>query len=200
MMKVKHLTVVEYSKRAQKDHNINAEVNEACDIIVTQMKHRFEEANHALPFTLIEPQLFMVHKERFRSELMSSVVKYYPMLSKDKLESELSVVYRNDTFANAKSVFALWNLVKENNLENILSEVYKLALTTPVSTEESERCFNTLKRVNTCLRNSMGQERLNALAVLSIHKDVIADTPRFSQNVIELFASQKNRRGQFLYK
>jgi hypothetical protein len=46
----------------------------------------------------------------------------------------------------------------------------------------------------------MEQERLNALAVLSIHKDVIADTLRFNQKVIELFASQKNRRGQFLYK
>jgi hypothetical protein len=34
-----------------------------------------------------------------------------------------------------------------------------------------------------------------ALAVLSIHKNVIADTPRFNQKVIELFASQKNRRG-----
>jgi hypothetical protein len=39
-----------------------------------------------------------------------------------------------------------------------------------------------------------------ALAVLRIHKDVIADTPRFNQKAIELFASQKNRRGQFLYK
>jgi hypothetical protein len=37
----------------------------------------------------------------------------------------------------------------------------------------------------------------SALAVLSIHKDVIADTPRFNQKVIEieLFASQENRRG-----
>jgi hypothetical protein len=31
-----------------------------------------------------------------------------------------------------------------------------------------------------------------ALAVQSIHKDVIADTPRFNQKLIELFASQKN--------
>jgi hypothetical protein len=109
----------------------------------------------------------MVHKERFPSELVSSVVKYYPMLSKDKLESELSVVYRNDTFANVTSVFALWNLVKENNLENTLSEVHKLVeivLTPPVSTAESERCSSTLKRVKTYLRNSMGQEHLNALA------------------------------------
>jgi hypothetical protein len=92
--------------------------------------------------------------------------------------------------------------VKENNLENTVSEVHKLvevALTTPVSTAESERCFGALKRVKTCLRNSMGQERLKALAVLSIHKDVIADTPRFNQKETELFASQKNRKGQFLY-
>jgi Ethanolamine utilization protein EutJ (predicted chaperonin) len=34
-----------------------------------------------------------------------------------------------------------------------------------------------------------------ALAALSIRKDVIADTPRFNQKVIELLASQKNRRG-----
>jgi hypothetical protein len=33
-----------------------------------------------------------------------------------------------------------------------------------------------------------------ALSVLSIHKDVIADTPRFNQKVIELFASQKSKR------
>jgi hypothetical protein len=39
-----------------------------------------------------------------------------------------------------------------------------------------------------------------SLAVLSIHKDVIADTPRFNQKVIQLSAYQKNRRGQFLYK
>jgi hypothetical protein len=73
------------------------------------MKHRFKEASHTLPFTLIESQLFMVHKKHFSTELMSNVVKYYPMLSKAKLESELTVVYRNDTFANVKSVFALWN-------------------------------------------------------------------------------------------
>jgi hypothetical protein len=44
-------------------------------------------------------------------------------------------------------LFALWNLVKEN-LENTLSEVYKLveiAQTPPVSTAESERCFSTIK-------------------------------------------------------
>jgi hypothetical protein len=43
----------------------------------------------------------------------------------------------------------------------------------------------------------MVRDNLNALAAPSIHKDVIADTPIFNQKVIELFASQKNRRGHF---
>jgi hypothetical protein len=189
------------TKRAPKDHNINAEANEVCGAIVTQMKHRFEEESHTLPFALIEPQLFMAHKERFPSELVGNVVKYYPMLSKDKLESELSVVYRNDTFADVKSVFVLWNLVKEHNLENTLSEVHKLveiALSSGNSTNNTSfnRGVRTLfwysKIVKTYLRISIGQERLNFLAILRIHKDVIAYTPRFSQKVIELFASQKN--------
>jgi hypothetical protein len=34
--------------------------------------------------------------------------------SKVKLESGLSVAYRNATFANVKSIFAVWNLVKEH--------------------------------------------------------------------------------------
>jgi hypothetical protein len=36
------------------------------------------------------------------------------------------VVYANDTFYNAKSTSALWNLVKENNLGKTISEMYKL--------------------------------------------------------------------------
>jgi hypothetical protein len=38
-------------------------------------------------------------------------------------------------------------------------------------------------------------QHFNPLAVLSIHKDVIADTLRFNQKVTELLASQKKRKG-----
>jgi hypothetical protein len=53
---------------------------------------------HALPFTMIEPQLFMGHKEDVTSGLLSSVVKY----AYKEYESELSTDYRNDRFANVK--------------------------------------------------------------------------------------------------
>jgi hypothetical protein len=104
-------------KRARKDVNTSAEAKEACDITVNQMKHRFEEAHHTKCFSLIEPELFAAHKVAFPRELVINALKYYPMLSKDKLESELSVLYRHDTFANVKTVLALWTLMRENNLE-----------------------------------------------------------------------------------
>jgi hypothetical protein len=44
----------------------------------------------------------------------------------------------------------------------------------------------------------MGQERLNMLAVLSIHKDVIADISRFSQKVVGSLQYRKVDEGSSL--
>ena len=59
---------------------------------------------------------------------------------------------------------------------------------------ESERCFSTLKRIKSFLRSTMGEDRLNALAMLSIERDFIQKLPDFNDMVINLFASQKGRR------
>jgi hypothetical protein len=88
---------------------------------------------------------------------------------------------------------------ERKNLEITLSEVNELVETvlTPVFTTESEGFFSTLKRVKTYLRNSMGQGHLHVLAVLSIHKDVIADTPRFNQKVQSCLHFRKIEKDNF---
>ncbi|CAK1578582.1 unnamed protein product [Parnassius mnemosyne] len=53
-----------------------------------------------------------------------------------------------------------------------------------------ERTFCSLKRLQTYLRNSTGQERLNGLALMSIHRRIDIDT----EEVIDLFAAKKARR------
>jgi hypothetical protein len=61
-------------------------------------------------------------------------------------------------------------------LGNTLSELHKIleiVLTTSFN-HGARILFSTVKIINIYLRNSMGQERLNTLAVLSIHKDVIS--------------------------
>lgn len=52
-----------------------------------------------------------------------------------------------------------------------------------------ERTFSTMKRVKTYLRNRMGQDRLNGLADLSIHREIGTST----EKVIDVFA-EKNRK------
>ena len=65
---------------------------------------------------------------------------------------------------------------------------------------EAERCFSTLKRVKTFLRNTISEDRLNALAMLSIDKNLVRDSIDFNQNVIDMFAQLRNRRAKFLFK
>jgi hypothetical protein len=73
-------------------------------------------------------------------------------------------------------------------------------LTSPVVTTGSERCFNTLKRVKMCLRNTMGHDRLNAVSALSVGRDYILTIADVNNKVSQKFAEQKNRRAEFLFK
>ena len=50
---------------------------------------------------------------------------------------------------------------------------------------------STLKRIKMFSRDGMGQDRLNALAVLSIHKNEIQAIRSFNDLVIEHFAAKK---------
>ena len=51
----------------------------------------------------------------------------------------------------------------------------RLLATHPMSSASNERSFSNLKRIETYLRNSVGEARLNGLAMLSIHRDIDVD-------------------------
>jgi hypothetical protein len=59
-----------------------------------------------------------------------------------------------------------------SNLKRKLEKLLQLLATLPVTTCSSERSFSTLRRIKTYLRSTMGSERLNGLAMLSIHRDI----------------------------
>ena len=89
------------------------------------------------------------------------------------------------------------------NLQETFSETVSLLnilITTPMTTAEAERCFSTLKRIKTFLRNSMGQERLNALAMLSMERELVLNMRDFNEKVIDRFAALKERLAKFQYK
>ncbi len=86
----------------------------------------------------------------------------------------------------------LLSLLPENNLENTFSETMKLmqiAITTPMLSAESEWCVSKLKRTEPFLRSTMGQNWLNALAMLSV--EFIQKSPDLNDMVLDLLASQR---------
>ena len=69
---------------------------------------------------------------------------------------------------------------------------YRILLTSPVSVATGERSFSKLKIIKNYLRNSMTQERLNDLAIISIEHES-ANAIQYD-DIIDDFASKKARK------
>ena len=98
-----------------------------------------------------------------------------------------------------KDVKHLLQYIIENDLKEIYPNVYiviRILLTIPVSTASAERSFSKLKLIKNYLRNTMGQERLSALAVLSIEADIASKINY--EPIIKEFSKTKSRKFLFL--
>lgn len=73
-----------------------------------------------------------------------------------------------------------------------LKAVIQVALTIPVSSCSCERSCSALRRLHTWLRRTMGQRRLQHLAVMSIEKEMLDRVEH--QKIIDRFATPKVRR------
>ncbi|KAL0152798.1 hypothetical protein M9458_052521 [Cirrhinus mrigala] len=176
---------------------------EVCDTILRHALERFSFTDHLVSATLLQADRFEQYTMAFPEDALSRTLKAYPVLDRSKLKTELSLIYCKEEFRACCGALDLLQLFMENNLEEVFSEtvtLLKILVTTPMTTAEAERCFSTLKRIKTFLRNSMTQERLNALAMLSIEKRLVTEMTDFNQKVIEKFASQKERRAKFVFK
>ena len=127
----------------------------------------------------------------------------YGTLDKERLRTELSVIYSRTDCRSLKGALPLLKFLIKNNLGDTLKETRKLleiVITTPMTTSEAERCFSTLNRIKTFLRNSMTEDRLTSLSMLSIEKKFISEINNFNDKVITKFANRKERRIDLIYK
>lgn len=124
--------------------------------------------------------------------------------------------YQDDLVSNdfvvLESEFEMWRNMwrkrPDHNLPSTIGEVLKstydqrdfypniyrlltIFATLPISVATSERSFSVLKLVKTYLRNSMDDERLSALALLHIHKDLTLSID--PEVIVDEFA-KRNRR------
>ncbi|KAI4821658.1 hypothetical protein KUCAC02_007252 [Chaenocephalus aceratus] len=154
---------------------------EVCDTILGHTRERFSFTHHLVSATLLQGDRCEEFKMASPEDALRNTLKAYPMLNRSKLKTESH----------------LQQLFMENNLEQLFSETVTLLkiliTTTPMTMAEAERCFSTLKRIQTFLRNTMTQERLNACCLVKEKTD-------FNQKVIEKCAGQKERRATFIFK
>ena len=70
-----------------------------------------------------------------------------------------------------------------------LLKVLPITLTLGVSTGSCERSFSCLKRLKTHLRATIGQERLNSLALLAIERDLASKLILDLEEAVDRFAA-----------
>lgn len=193
------------AKRRKIDNdNFSREAKEVCDIIICQAKDRFEFTGHLTAATLFYSEKYIQYSTRFPEKNFQETIKIYPFFNGQKLRTELIVIYETLEFRSIPGLLILYDYISQNRqLSETFSEslkLLKILITIPMTSSEAERCFSTLKRIKTFLRNTMSEERLSALAMLSKEKELIEDIPDFNQRVIDKFAAAKERRMDFLYK
>lgn len=180
------------------------EAKEVCDIIICQAKERFSFTGHLVAAGLFFSENFHRYSTSFPVEKFEETIKVYPFFNVPKLQTELTIIYETQEFRSISGIVQLYDCISHNSdLCETFSETIKLLkilITIPMASAEAERCFSTLKRIKNFLRNTMSQERLSALAMLSKERDLIESIPDFNQRVIEKFASAKDRRMDFLFK
>ena len=98
-----------------------------------------------------------------------------------------------------QSVGGRTGLVGTSTLKRILFNGFnniKVSLrilgTSPVTTCTCERSFSAMRRLKTYSRSTMVSERLNGIALMHVHQEIVPDI----EKVIDLF-STKNRRLSF---
>jgi hypothetical protein len=185
------------NKRRRIESQRIPDAKEVCDRITVEARARFQCTNHLDTSKLLDSVNFAEYSKKFPDNILDLAVESYPILNKNRLRTELSVLYERSDFRNVDAAIPLLQLICCNNLQDTFSEIttlLRIIVTIPMTTAEPERCFSSLKRIKTFLRNTMNEDRLTALAMLSIEKTLVSSINDFNTKVIEKFASKKNRR------
>lgn len=118
--------------------------------------------------------------QHYKIELRSEEVLVATTFIRRKMETQ--------TIPDTASVFQMLDA----DMFPTLRAVFQVALSIPVSSCTCERSFSALRCLHTWLRGTMGQDRLNDLAIMMIERENVAAISR--DNIIDRFAKLTPRR------
>jgi len=155
------------------EEHYRAEYFAFIDTALTQLDNRFNPQSRGLARYLIFEQVLSSGQVPPHTEVLDT----YPELHRptSRLSVQLSMVklqFNCSTLSHAKRT--LQEMKPEvRAMFSEVEQLVRLMLLCPVSSCEAERSFSSLRRLKTWLRNTMTQERLNAVVVCHVHQDVL---------------------------
>ena len=150
---------------------------EAIDLSINCIQERFKQPGYQIYCNL--EQLLL----KAASEFEHACSFYKDDFDSNELHAQLKIFnnecqrQQKDTgieFTTGLDIKSFFSTLMDSQ-KPLLSEVHKvvkLILIMPASNATSERFFSALRRVKSYLRSTMGQQRLNNLIVLHVHKDM----------------------------
>ncbi|XP_065645780.1 zinc finger MYM-type protein 1-like [Hydra vulgaris] len=113
----------------------------------------------------------------------------------EELYSEINTFLRMEASAESKDALEILKYITANSLIEIFPNLFialRILLTFPISVASAERSFSKLKLIKNYLRSTMGQDRLSALALISIENKISLSLD--CSDLIDEFASLKVRK------
>ena len=166
------------------------------DSMISELGSRFTDMSHASVQGLL---LLPKHCQSLTPHHQAAILKAYApdLPDASTFEAEIRRWKRKWEYAGAAtlptSVTETLGAVNAVAYPNIVC-ILRLLLIIPVTTATVERANSAIKLIKTDLRSTMAQDRLNALVLMFVHKDLSVNHER----VIDSFANANPRRLLFL--
>ena len=130
---------------------------------------------------------------------IQTVSNFYGVDS-EMLSSEKSIFENYDCGNPCQRKNAAVMTMHQKGLHDILPVLYKVTsiLATISATSCSKRSFSALRRIETFLRSTKGQDRLNSITVINIERKYANKTMQNDmQRIIDIFGCRSNRSSYF---
>ena len=168
------------------------------DTVLMRLNERFEPDQTSHHLAQVEDFLLgkQVHADyivqHYREDVNGPRLKLHRDMLVDKASADGEIL---DDF---ESVVVF--LTKNATFRGIITEVsslIRIVLSLPVSSCSAERSFSGLRRLKTYLRSRMTQERLNAVALMNTHKDIL-DSLDIDSLVNDFISKTSVRKNSFM--
>ena len=175
--------------------SLSQQAKEVIDNIMVRVSSRI--TGSLLIYQFLHRENISLYKNSFPKSLVGSVKAAYPFINSKKIVSELTSFYPRVDIPDFNNCKKLLSVLLAYDLDKIFEEItvfVKILNTISLTTCTGERCFSSLRRTKDSLRNTLNQNKLNSLAVLSCNKEITQEFPSFKDEVINHFINSKNRK------